>query len=63
MKPTDAPYCPWCGCLNDDHSPPEEVDDGIPWAILANGGDPMIITCGDCAQCTEDVREWKVTRV
>lgn len=45
--------CPECGCLWDDHSRPEDVDDGIPFARAASGEtDPsQIVTCGDCAEC------------
>jgi hypothetical protein len=56
----DAPYCPWCGCQIADHTFPEEVEDGIPWALLGNGEDPLIITCGDCNGCAADPREWKI---
>lgn len=56
MIPT---HCEYCGCLRDDHTPPEEVDDGIPFAIMANGGDPEIVTCGDCADCYADPKDWE----
>ncbi len=66
MTTQQATHCEFCGCLRDDHSYPEEVDDGIPFAIMSNGGDTEIITCGDCADCTVDPREawgWNRTAV
>ena len=58
-------HCQRCGCLWDDHTPPEEVDDGIPFARAASGEtDPtQIVTCGDCAECYEapPVRGQEVT--
>ena len=50
-----APRCPECKCLWDDHQRPEDVDDGIPFALAASGETDMtqVITCGDCGECTE----------
>ncbi len=54
-----ATHCEFCGCLRDDHTPPEEVDDGIPFARNAAGDDIAIVTCGDCAACYADPADWE----
>ncbi len=53
------PYCPWCGCDRDDHVKPEDIHNGE--VNMPKIGQPEI-TCRDCAQCPEDMREYRVVR-
>lgn len=45
-----GPYCPRCGCLNDDHFNPTESDDSVIMASVAAGETPLNC-CGNCTEC------------